>query len=152
MNQEKRKVILFWDNATCHPETAQASLKNIKLVFLSKNTTSRLQPLDAGIMRNFKHKYRKLLVRYVVSQINEGKTTSEIIKEVRLLKAISWLQIAWKNVVPETIKQCYKKCGFDVGNTSVVNEEIDSESQELFAQISDEITIDNNIKTLTLRQ
>ena len=27
MNQEKRKVILFWDNAICHPETAQASLK-----------------------------------------------------------------------------------------------------------------------------
>ena len=24
MNQEKRKVILFWDNATRHPETAQA--------------------------------------------------------------------------------------------------------------------------------
>ena len=27
MNQEKRIVILFWDNATCHPETAQAGLK-----------------------------------------------------------------------------------------------------------------------------
>ena len=36
MNQEKRKVILFWDNATCHPETAQACLKNNKLVFLPK--------------------------------------------------------------------------------------------------------------------
>ena len=30
INQEKRKVILFWDNATCHPEIAQAGLKNIK--------------------------------------------------------------------------------------------------------------------------
>ena len=62
---KKRKVILFLDNATCHPETAQAGLKNIKLVFLPKNTISRLQPLDAGIIRNFKHKYRKLLVRYL---------------------------------------------------------------------------------------
>ena len=53
INQEKWKVILFWDNATCHPETAQAGLKNIKLVFLPKNTTSRLQPLDAGIINNF---------------------------------------------------------------------------------------------------
>ena len=40
MNQEKRKVILFWDNAKCHPETAQAGLKNTKLVFLPKNTTA----------------------------------------------------------------------------------------------------------------
>ena len=53
MNQEKWKVILFWDNATCHPETAQAGLKSIKLMFLHKNTTSLWQPLDAGIIRNF---------------------------------------------------------------------------------------------------
>ena len=94
-NQEKRKVILFWDNATtCHSETAQAGLKSIKLVLLHKNTTSRLQPLDAGIIRDFKHKYRKLLVRYVVSRIDEGKTASQIVEEVHVLKAITWLQTA----------------------------------------------------------
>ena len=64
---ENRKVVLFWDNATCHPETLKGKLTKIKLVFLSKNTTTRLQPLDDGINRNFKHKYRKLLVCYVVS-------------------------------------------------------------------------------------
>ena len=82
MYQEKQKVILFWDNVTCHPETAQAGLKIIKLVFLPKNTTSQSQPLDAGIIRNFKHKHRKLLVRYVVSRVDEGKTVSQIIEEV----------------------------------------------------------------------
>ena len=145
MNQEKQKIIFFWDNTTCHPETAQAGLKNIKLVFLPKNTTSRLQPLDAGIIRNFKHKYRKLLVRYVVCRIDEGKTASQMIEEAHVLKAITWLQTAWKNVVRETIKHCFKKCGFGVGNTSVVNEKFDTEFQELFAQISDESTIDEYI-------
>ena len=108
MNKEKRKVILFWYNATCHPETAQAGLKSIKLVFLPKNATPRLKPLDAGIIRNFKHKYRKLLVRYVVSWVNERKTASQIIEEVHVLKAITWLQTVWKRVVPETIKHCFK--------------------------------------------
>ena len=129
-------------------ETAQAGLKNIKLVFLPKNTTSRLQPLDAGIIRNFNYKYRKLLVCYVVSRIDEGKTTSQIIKGVQLLRSIIWLQTAWKSVVPETIKHCFKKCGFDVGNTSVVNEEIDTEFQELLAQISDEYR-DFDFETVT---
>ena len=73
MSQEKRKVILFWNNATSHPETAQASLKNIKLVFLPKNVTSRLEPLDADIIRNFKHKYRKLLVRYLLVESMKQK-------------------------------------------------------------------------------
>ena len=130
MNQEKQKVILFWDNATCHPETAQASLKNIKLVFLPKNTTSQLQPLDACIIRNFKHKYRQLLVRYVVSRIDEGNTASQTIEEVHVIKPITWLQTAWKSAVPETIKHCFKKYGFDAGNTSIINEEIDTEFQE----------------------
>ena len=142
MNQVKRKVILLWDNATCHPETAQAGLKNIKLVFLPKNTTSQLQPFDAGMISNFKYKYRKLLVFYVVSRIDEGKTASQIVEEVHVLTAITWLQTAWKSVVPETIKHCFKKCGFDVGKTSVVNEEIDTEFQELLSQISDETTVD----------
>ena len=84
MCQEKRKVVLFWANATYYPETLQASLTNVKLVFLPKNTTSRLQPLDAGIIRNFKHKYRKLLVPYVISCIDEGKTVYQIIEDVHV--------------------------------------------------------------------
>ena len=118
MYLEKCKVVLFWDNATCHPEALQASLTNIKLVFIPKNKTSRLQTLDAGIIRNFKHKYRKLFVLFVVSLINAGKTASQIIEDVHILKAINWFQTARRSVSTETIKQCFIKCGFVVGEMS----------------------------------
>ena len=48
---ERRKIILFLGNAPCHPEALQNNLENIKLIFLPKCTTSRLRPLNAGIIR-----------------------------------------------------------------------------------------------------
>ena len=83
---ENRKVILFLDNATCHLESMDGKFSNIKIVFLSKNTTSRLQPLDAGIIRNFKVKYRKSLVKYVLLRINDNASAAEIVQEVNILK------------------------------------------------------------------
>ena len=53
------------------------------------NTTSRLQPCDAGIIKNFKHKYKKLLIRYILASIGTGnRSASEIIKDVTILKVI----------------------------------------------------------------
>ena len=94
MNFENRKVILFLDSATCHPESLQNGLTNIKFVFLPKNTTYRLQPLGACIIRNFKLKYRKLYFCFVVSRVSDSQTASQIIEEVHILRAISWLQTA----------------------------------------------------------
>ena len=60
---ENRKVILFLDNAMCHPESMIGQFLQIKINFLPQNTNLRLQPLDVGIIQNFKVKYRKRLVK-----------------------------------------------------------------------------------------
>ena len=124
---------------------------NIKLVFLPKNTTSRLQSLDPDIIRKFKLKYRKLLLRFVVSCVNNSQTASEIIEEVHILRAISWLQTVWKSVTREIIKNCFRKRGFDVeNNCEVINDRIDAEFQELFDQLSLKLT-STNTSTLTIK-
>ena len=60
-NFENLKAIFFLDNATCNPKSIKNGLTNIKLVLLHKNSTLQLQPLDVGIIRNFKLTYRKLV-------------------------------------------------------------------------------------------
>ena len=136
---ERRKIILFHDNAPCHPETLQNNFKNVKLIFLPKCTTSRLQPLDAGLIRAFKCKYTKRLLKYVVSRIDEGKNASEIIQDVNMAKANHWLQVAWRDVSTETIN-CFQKCGFgQVPVNSVTNDnEIDEEFGSLITNLRED--------------
>ena len=89
MRKPGRKVILFLDNATVHPTSLIDMYSNIKTAFLPKNTTSRLQPLDAGIIQSFKTKYRKKLMLYVIARINDDLTAAEIAKGIDILRAIT---------------------------------------------------------------
>ena len=53
MKLEKRNILLFLDNVPVHPESLVGKNSNITVAFLPKNTTSRLQPLDVGIIQSF---------------------------------------------------------------------------------------------------
>ena len=63
----------------------------INIIFLPKNTTLRLQSLDAGTIKNFKFKYRKRRVKYVPARIQEDASAIQIVKGVDVLVAIQWL-------------------------------------------------------------
>jgi hypothetical protein len=65
-------VLLLLDNAPSHPH--DLILSNVKRVYLPANTTSKLQPLDQGIIQNMKQIYRKRLQRSVLAKIDNGST------------------------------------------------------------------------------
>lgn len=62
MGFQKRKILLFLDNAGSHHR--ELNLKNIKIIFLPPNTTSVCQPLDQGIIQNFKFFYRRQILKH----------------------------------------------------------------------------------------
>ena len=53
LKKESRNILLLLDNVSSHDSRLQSKFSNIKDVFLPKNTTLRLQPLDAGIIKEF---------------------------------------------------------------------------------------------------
>ena len=60
---EDRKVCLLFDNASCDTQSENfPTLANVTIRYLPKNTTSILQPLDAGIISSVKKAYTPQLI------------------------------------------------------------------------------------------
>ena len=67
MSAQERNILMFVDNCSAHPDM---QLSNMKLVFLPPNTTSRLQPCDAGIIATLKGPNRKCLLRHILAEMD----------------------------------------------------------------------------------
>ena len=107
---ENRKVVVFLDGVTVHPEALVRKYSNINLFFFSKNTTSWLQPLDVVIIKRLQVKYEKQLIRYVLTLIDFHLHVPSIAKAVDILRAIKWVAAAWNEASFDTIKHWFAKC------------------------------------------
>jgi hypothetical protein len=86
-----RKVPLLMDNFNAHlaavNELEVMPLKNTEVVFLPPNTTSKLQPLDQGIIAAFKARYRRSWIRFMLEQHELGRNA---LHTMNVLKAIQF--------------------------------------------------------------
>ena len=112
----KRNILLFMGNAPCHPENMKFS--DFKVVFL----TEKHYVKTASMIRNFKVKYWKRLLKFVISRIDDNRKASAIIQEVDVLKAIS--------------------CGFRNKAENGDVQTLDPEEDEEFANLVKELAID----------
>lgn len=115
---QKREVVFIIDNCAAHAEFQ--GLKAIKIVYLPPNATSVLQPLDQGIILNFKTKYRSFLIKDMIKSLDEKKEF-----RVTVLDAIHYIHKSWSDVSKVTINNCFKHAGFDSG--SDLTEDTDDE-------------------------
>ena len=79
MHLQGGHILLFVDNCGAHPDI---QLTNTRMLFLPPNTTSRLQPCDAGIIAAFKAHYRKRLMRHVLAEMDDARTATELSKRL----------------------------------------------------------------------
>ena len=82
MIRNGRNILLFLDNCPAHPP---AELSNMKIVFLPPNTTSLLQPLDAGIIKRVKMDYRSRLLSHLARVCDSEECTPSCFNKVSYL-------------------------------------------------------------------
>lgn len=105
---QNREVLLIVDNAPGH---AVRRMSNVKLLFLPPNVTSELQPLDQGIIQAFKLQYRGLMLRWMLTNLDDCDRATELSKKISVLEALRWVSNAWANVRGDTIVRCFRRCG-----------------------------------------
>ncbi|GBM03977.1 Tigger transposable element-derived protein 4 [Araneus ventricosus] len=104
-SKQKRKVALIADNCTTH--CTVDDLKSIELVLLPSSSTFVLQPLDQGIIQNFKATYRKLLLQDMISATDRKERL-----QVPVLNVVFYIDQSWNMVSQKTIANCFRHAGF----------------------------------------
>ena len=105
-----RHILLLLDNFLGHGTLSKpvADLQHITIHFLPANTTSRIQPLDAGIIASFKKHYR---TRQYGMALLEAELGSKDIYKLDILTAIRLSQEIWKELGDSTIRNCWRHTG-----------------------------------------
>ena len=131
-----RRIALVIDNATCHGNSNTIPKhSNIEVVFLPKNTTSRIQPLDAGVIACIKRRYRGKQVKRAVQLIENGGVDN--FYSTDLLTAIRSVSEIWRSLDASIIRKCWRKTGI-IDSGSVVG------SDEYFHPTSSECGLVGN--------
>jgi hypothetical protein len=91
-----RKILLILDNFSGHTPVEKIPdhirLRNTTILYLPPNMTSKIQPCDAGIIRNFKAYYRRCFNRALLQHIEDKVPEPE---KVNILGAIQFVVPAW---------------------------------------------------------
>ena len=69
----------------------------------------------------------------MISRIGKQTTAVEIVKEVDIMKAISWIQEDWVSVSEDTFRKCFQKCGF----TNYICAEVDTKDEEFASHVKE---------------
>ncbi len=107
-----RKVLLILDNFSEHTSMEKIPdhirLRNTTILYMPPNMASKIQPCDAGIIRNFKAYYRRRFNRALLQRIEDKVPELE---KVDILGAIQFAVPAWNyEIKPTTIANCFLHC------------------------------------------
>ena len=100
---QKRKITVIIDNSPAHPDVP--ALDWVELIFLLPNTTSITQPMNQGIIRSLKAKYRSLTVKKQIDALEKGNQ----LPKFSILSAMSMLTKALNSIPEITFMNCLKK-------------------------------------------
>ncbi|CAG8835716.1 15503_t:CDS:2, partial [Racocetra persica] len=90
MKKSNRNILLILDGASLHVIGA-VTLINVKVLKLPPYVTSKIQPMDAGIIASFKTHYHRMQLQHALDFDEAGKRD---IYKVDQLQAMRWVKVS----------------------------------------------------------
>ena len=94
--------------------------------------------MDQGVIRSLKAKYRKNMVRKIITNLEKNKA----LPAISILNGMQMLVSAWNSVSTETILNCFRKAGISPEN----QEAAITEEDDPFKDLQDEIDVLRNVQ------
>lgn len=130
-----RKVLLLIDNCAAHGSTnSLPRFENVEICFLPPNSTSRTQPLDAGIIAKVKAQFRRRLLGRVFENIERN---SKSCYNIDILTAMRWVTEEWHALSATTITNCFDHCFREV------EQDTKNEYRDLQEEVANDLTAHN---------
>lgn len=109
-NKVDNKALLVIDSAPAHHIDVEDYADNIRVVFLPKNCTAVLQPMDQGIVALFKAYYLQLVMLHLVSASDGEKkpTVKALWKDYNIKMAIENIATAWSKITQCNLNGVWK--------------------------------------------
>ncbi|XP_042909441.1 tigger transposable element-derived protein 1-like [Parasteatoda tepidariorum] len=149
----EQRALLLIDNAPSHPTNLSglATCMLVEVVFLPPSTTALIQPMDQGVISNFKAYYWRPALRQMFDKIDgeEKQSIREFWKNYDIMNAVENINLSWNEITERSLKGVWKNIwpdlskGEDIGH-SVDMDEIVEEIVELAKQTGlDEVNVED---------
>ena len=123
------KALLLIDNAPSHP-THLSDLTTcipVEVVFLPPNTTSLIQPMDQGVISNFKAYYLRRTFRQLIDKTDgeDKQSIRDFWKNYNIMDAVDNINLSWNEVTKKCLKGVWKNVWPELSKDVDTRESID---------------------------
>ncbi|XP_035212156.1 jerky protein homolog [Stegodyphus dumicola] len=144
---EDTKAILLLDNCEAHPPVDELFSGNIVATLLPPNVTSLIQPMDQGVIQNFKCFYGR---SFIQGLLNADCDVTDFQKMFTVKDAV-YAIASWNQVKNTTLQKCWRKLWPAANPASDLLLQTDEEEnhQDALTKVLDVVrSTDNPLKNL----
>lgn len=96
------RALLVVDNCSAHNIQFEGGLKSddgkIEMIFFPPNITALGQPMDQGVIRSVKTKFKNSILHQILLEKDENKSFEDRLKSINLLEVVKLVAKSWNEV------------------------------------------------------